>query len=195
VTTVVVAGVSGSGKTRVGAALAERLGWEFVDADDHHPPGNIDKMSAGVPLTDADRAPWLARLNALIRERERQGDDLVLACSALKRAYRARLRDGVDDVLVVHLHVSPELVAARLHARRGHFLPPDLLASQFADLEPPEGDEALVVDADRPVDVVVDHIAATVEGHPTAGSPRSVSRLPDSGDARGGDRGAHRRHR
>lgn len=153
---VVVMGVSGSGKTTVGRALADRLRMPFVDADDHHPPANVEKMRSGVPLDDGDRAPWLASLHAVLSDAEDDGRPVVLACSALKAAYRDRLVAGLGSVAVVHLQVSREVAADRLRRRRGHFMPVDLLASQLDDLEEPQAGEAIVVDADQPLDAVVD---------------------------------------
>jgi carbohydrate kinase (thermoresistant glucokinase family) len=143
-TVVVLMGVAGSGKSTVGRALAGRLGWEFVDGDVLHPPANIAKMSAGHPLTDADREPWLAAVRAWISTHE----DGVIACSALKRRYRDAVRD--DHVLFACLTGTRQLLAARLAGRHGHFLPATLLDSQLADLELPEPDEpAVIVDSDR----------------------------------------------
>lgn len=160
---VVVMGVAGSGKSTVAAALADRLGWRFVDADDHHPPANVDKMRRGIPLDDSDRAPWLAALNDLVRTHQaRAADGLVLACSALTGTYRARLTAGVDDVAIAYLRAEPGLLAARLRARPGHFMPADLLASQLAALEEPTAEEALCLDADRPVDALVDQIVRAI---------------------------------
>jgi len=139
---VIIMGVSGVGKTTAGAILAERLGWGFHDADDFHPKGNIEKMKAGVPLTDDDRLPWLAALRGLIRS---QDTDMVLACSALKQSYRDYLGDGRPDVVFVYLKGDASLVEKRLGGREGHFAGPGILESQLADLEEPEG--ALVVDA------------------------------------------------
>ena len=133
---IVVMGVSGSGKSRVGAALAEALGFAFVDGDDLHPPASIAKMAGGTPLTDADRAGWLDAVAARVRP------GVVVACSALKRAYRDRIRDGAAGrVVFVHLSGSRALLEARLARRRGHFMPPGLLESQLATLEPPGDDE------------------------------------------------------
>lgn len=143
-------GVSGAGKSRVGRAVAEALGWEFVEGDDHHPAANVDKMSRGVALSDDDRAPWLGALNELLTDRERAGADVVLSCSALKRDYRRRLTDGLDDVQFVHLDVPPEVVAARVADREGHFMPVSLVTSQFEALEAPDESEALILDATRP---------------------------------------------
>jgi gluconokinase len=145
---VVMAGVSGSGKTTIGTLLATRLGWTFEDGDALHPPANIAKMRAGVPLTDADRRPWLAALGAWMDQRIESGRPAVVACSALKRAYRDRLCQGRPQVRVVMLDVDEATLAARLTARHGHFFPPKLLASQLAELEPPgPGEPALLVPA------------------------------------------------
>jgi gluconokinase len=159
---IVVTGVSGSGKTTVGEALAERLGWEFLEGDDLHPEANVEKMRRGVALDDADRGPWLDRLHAAIVERLAAGKPAVLASSALKRRYRERLREGLDPgaVRFVHLDVDRATLERRLRERKDHYMPPSLLDSQLADLEAPAADEALVVDATRPVDQVVDDIVA-----------------------------------
>ena len=142
---VVLAGVSGSGKTTVGALLAGRLGWPFTDGDLLHPAANIAKMSHGVPLTDADREPWLRAIAAVMDERIAAGASAVLACSALKRAYRDLLLDGRPAARMAFLEVDRDVVARRLAARHGHFFDPDLLDSQFAALEPPAADEKSVV--------------------------------------------------
>ena len=138
-------GVAGSGKTTVGRALAAHLGWPFADADAHHDAEAVAKMARGEGLTDADRAPWLDRLRALIEQHLAQGEPLVLACSALKRAYRERLARAGEPVRFVWLHAPPEVLAERLEAREGHFAGVALLESQLAALEPPTG--ALLVDA------------------------------------------------
>lgn len=161
-TTVVVMGVAGSGKSAVGRALARRLGWAFVDADDHHPAANVAKMRAGRPLTDADRAPWLAALHDLVADHHARGEDLVLACSALRRTYRGQLAGSVPDVRLVHLDVPRDVLSARLRERQGHFAGVDLLASQLADLETPVDDEALVVDGTAPVADLVERLAAAL---------------------------------
>ena len=150
---VLVMGVSGSGKTTIGERLAARLGARFLDADDFHPPQNVAKMAAGVPLTDEDRSPWLTRLNEALRG-ERSA---VLACSALKEKYRKTLREGVADFRIVHLKGSYDFIHARLATRRHRYMPASLLASQFATLEPPA--DALEVDVTQDVDACVAKIA------------------------------------
>lgn len=150
---IVVMGVSGCGKTTVGRALAQALGWRFVDADDFHPPANVHKMRAGIALDDTDRAPWLARLNAVIRHAIATDAPLVLACSALKARYRERLRERAAGVAFVHLAGDFDTIRARLAARSGHYMPPALLQSQFDALEPPA--EALAVDVREPVEAIV----------------------------------------
>ncbi|OBH07855.1 gluconate kinase [Mycobacterium sp. E2699] len=155
---VVVMGVSGSGKSTVGAALARRLRVPFVDADALHPPANIAKMTAGEPLDDEDRRPWLDRVGAWLAGHRDGG---VVSCSALKRAYRDQLRAHCPDVEFLHLDGSPELIGCRLAARRGHFMPAALLRSQFDALEPLDPDEAgSTADAGRAVDAVVDAFVA-----------------------------------
>lgn len=134
-------GVVGSGKTTVGTLLAQELGWQFADADDFHPAENIRKISQGIPLTDADRAPWLAAMRSAIQQWQKEGKSVVLACSALKHAYREELRAG--DVHFVYLKGDARLIADRLHVRRGHFATDSILESQFADLEEPN--DALAV--------------------------------------------------
>jgi gluconokinase len=135
---IVLMGVSGSGKTTVGRLLAAGLGWPFADADDFHPPANVEKMRAGVPLTDADRGPWLAALRDRVDAAAAAGENLVLACSDLKHAYQEYLEhDFPRDVRYVYLHGSEELIRERLAARTGHFMNPALLGSQFEALEPP----------------------------------------------------------
>lgn len=138
---VVVMGVSGSGKTTMGQALAQGLGWAFVDADDLHPAANRSKMAGGQPLSDADRAPWLDQVAACIAGAG-AGTGVVVACSALKRAYRERLRVADPALAFVYLNPPAAVLAERLARRRGHFMPPALLDSQLATLEPPGADEA-----------------------------------------------------
>ena len=151
----IVMGVSGSGKTTVGRALAARLGWAFHDADEHHPAENVAKMARGIPLTDADRGPWLASLCALITRAMGAGECGVLACSALKQRYRDVL--SIPGVRCVHLRGDIALIRARMEAR-AHFMPVALLESQFAALEAPL--DAIVIDIEPPVDVQVEAIVA-----------------------------------
>lgn len=132
---IIVMGVSGSGKSTIGALLAEALGWPFADADGFHPAANVAKMAAGQPLTDADRWPWLDAIAAHIGASRTAGQPVVVACSALRRAYRERLRAGHGDLIFLHLAGAPEVIATRQAARQGHFMPPSLMASQFATLE------------------------------------------------------------
>ena len=146
--TVLLMGVSGSGKSTVGPALAAELNWPFLDADTLHPQANVAKMASGIPLTDADRWPWFDRIVAEMRRYAAAGKNVVIACSALKQAYRDRLASG-GSVRVVYLKGDAETIAPRLAERRGHFMPPSLLASQFATLEEP--DNAIVVDVREPV--------------------------------------------
>jgi gluconokinase len=149
---IVVMGIAGAGKTTVGRALADSLGWAFHDADDFHPAANVEKMRAGVPLDDADRAPWLATLRELISRLATHGEHGVLACSALKQAYReALLPDGASRTAVafVQLDVAPSVAERRLGERRGHYMQASLVASQIATLEPPL--DALRLDAELPV--------------------------------------------
>ncbi|HVB43115.1 MAG TPA: gluconokinase [Streptosporangiaceae bacterium] len=151
---IVIAGVSGSGKTTVGTLLAARLGWDFVDGDTLHPASNIAKMAAGIPLTDRDRLPWLAAITAWMDERLAAGESVVLACSALRRSYRDRLLSGRPSARLVFLRVDAELAAERLAGRHGHFFDPGLLDSQFAVLDPPvqpaESAVMVVSAADQP---------------------------------------------
>jgi len=153
---VVVMGVSGSGKTTIAALLAGRLQWEFEDGDGFHPAANVDKMHRGVPLTDEDRGPWLRAIAAWIDETRRKGGHGVVACSALKRRYRDVLIGERRDVRLVYLKGDEALIARRIAARHGHFMPAALLHSQFEALEEPGPDEnPIVVSIDaRPIDIV-----------------------------------------
>ncbi|WGL51532.1 gluconokinase [Nocardioides sp. BP30] len=149
----VVMGVSGSGKSTVGAALAQRLRVPFADADDFHPQANIDKMSAGIPLDDHDRGPWLDAIGEWLAAHPAGG---VMSCSALKRSYRDRLRHHARDVAFLHLAGTPEVLARRMAGRPGHFMPPSLLSSQLHTLEPLQPDErGTTLDIDQGVDDLV----------------------------------------
>ena len=161
-TSIVVMGVSGSGKSTVAAGLVERLGWEFAEGDDFHPPGNVAKMSAGQPLDDDDRWPWLRRLADWIGEHERGGRSVVVTCSALKKVYRDLLRDGHPSVWFAHVTVDPDLLRDRVAGRAGHYMPVSLLESQLAALEPLQDDEpgASVSGAGAPETVVDELLAA-----------------------------------
>jgi gluconokinase len=157
---VVVMGVSGCGKSSLGQRLAQALGTEFIEGDRHHPPDNVARMAAGVPLTDADRAGWLDALAGLLAQARREGRPAVLACSALKRAYRDVLRRA-GPLRFVLMTAPREVFAQRLAARTGHYMPPSLLPSQLATLEPPQADEAaIVVDATLPMDTLVHTVLA-----------------------------------
>ncbi len=146
---IILMGVTGSGKTTVGLALAESLHWQFVDADDYHPPANVAKMRAGIPLDDADRAPWLAGLHDAIVRWLQSGTNVVLACSALKQVYRDELLVN-PQMKLVYLRGNAELISQRLSQRHGHYMDPKLLASQFATLEEPHDANIVDVDADVP---------------------------------------------
>ena len=149
-------GVSGSGKTTVAQQLAQHLGWTFAEADEFHPPVNVAKMAAGVPLVDEDRWPWLADLRDWLDARAEAGQDVVITCSALKRSYRDLLRGASPRVRFVHLTASPAVLAERMGRRSGHYMPASLLESQLAALQPLEADEdGVVVDVDAPVPDVV----------------------------------------
>jgi gluconokinase len=172
---VVVAGVSGSGKTTVAALLSGHLGWPFTDGDLLHPAANIAKMAKGVPLTDADRQPWLQAIAALMDERIAAGQSAIVACSALKRAYRDLLLTGRPSARMAFLLIAEEIVARRLAVRHDHFFDGRLLRSQFADLEPPVPDETAV-------------IVVPERGGPEATAEAVIALLNLGGPAAGGDR-------
>jgi gluconokinase len=163
----IVLGVSGAGKTTVGRMLADRLGFEFYEGDDYHSESNRAKMAAGIPLNDEDRRPWLLQIRAEIDRVLARGGRAVLACSALKQAYRDLLRR--EGVHFVYLRVSPECAGERLRTRKGHFFNPTLLDSQFETLEEPQ--DAIVVDAAQPVEQIVEDLARMRPWEQRAGSP------------------------
>lgn len=165
---VVMGGVAGSGKSTVGAALARQLGWVYAEADEFHPASNVEKMSAGTPLTDEDRAPWLAKIAAYIAEICARGDHAVVSCSALKKAYRKTLvGDLAAQVRVVLLNGEESQIAARLQSRHGHFMPPSLLKSQLATLElPSDATDAIVVQVGGPPDAVVQRVVQALITQP-----------------------------
>jgi gluconokinase len=160
---VIIFGVSGAGKTTVGRRLAVELGWRFYEADDFHSHANIEKMRRGVPLTDEDRWPWLEKLRELIQQNLAADENAVLACSALKRAYRERLHVG-KDVKFVFLRGDYALIEKQLRHRRGHFMNPDLLRSQFTDLEEPKpGEDVLRVELGRTPKEIVEEIKTKLD--------------------------------
>ena len=152
---IVLMGVSGSGKTTVGRGLADELGWKFYDGDDFHPRANVEKMARGLPLDDDDRAPWLESLRDLIRSCLARSESAVLACSALKRSYREYLLID-ESVELVYLKGDYELIEERLEGRRGHYMKPKMLDSQFAALEEPE--RGLTVDISLPPEKIIETI-------------------------------------
>jgi len=153
---VLVMGVAGSGKSLIGRKVAEALGCRFADADDFHPAANIEKMSHGIPLTDADREPWLRAMRDAVLQWSAAGECVVLACSALKRRYREQLSGGTD-LKVVYLKGTFDVIHARLRERQDHFMKPEMLASQFADLEEPS--ECIVADVSGPPEEMAAEIA------------------------------------
>ena len=157
----IVMGVSGCGKSSVGKALAQSLGWDFYDADDFHPPENVSKMANGIPLDDSDRAPWLASLHDLISSSLTQNHPGVLACSALKQHYRQQLMEGNDGVQLVYLKGSYDLIWSRMEMRTEHYMKPHMLKSQFETLEEPVN--ALTVDIALTVDEIVKEISRHME--------------------------------
>jgi gluconokinase len=163
-TSIVVMGVSGSGKSTVAEKLAERLGWEFAEGDDFHPQANVEKMRSGQPLDDDDRCPWLRTLADWIGEREKAGQSVVVTCSALKGTYRDLLSEGHPSVWFAHVTADPELIRERVEKRTGHYMPPSLLDSQLATLEPLTDDEpgAPVSGAGSP-DAVVDELLSVLD--------------------------------
>ncbi len=165
-TVAVVMGVSGCGKTTIAQGIAAQLGWAMQEGDALHPPANVAKMAGGTPLNDDDRAPWLAKIAERIDDWRARGVSGVVTCSALKRAYRDILVGGRRDVRIVYLRGDKAVIAARIAARRGHFMPPDLLDSQFATLAPPGADEhPIVVPVDQTREAMIaEAIAALRSG-------------------------------
>ncbi|MBK1658386.1 gluconokinase [Paracraurococcus ruber] len=169
---VLVMGVSGAGKSTVGGLLAERLGLPFADADSFHPPANIAKMRRGEPLTDADRWPWLDAIGSWVDARTAEGSGGVVTCSALRRAYRERLRAGRPALRLLYLAGEPALIGARQAARPGHFMPASLMASQFATLEEPTPEEgAILVSVAPPPEDVVDAAIGRLQDAGASSSP------------------------
>lgn len=160
---IVVMGVSGSGKSTVGAQLADVLGVPFIDGDGLHPESNIEKMAAGTPLTDADRWPWLAEVGRVLRDSGESGEGAIVACSALRRAYRDAILDAAPDALFVHLTGDRDVLARRMSGRSDHFMPTTLLDSQIDTLEPLNSDEpGITIDIDTSVDGVVEAARAQI---------------------------------
>lgn len=159
---VILMGVSGSGKTTIGHLLAGRLGWPFFDGDDFHPPANLNKMAAGIPLDDADREGWLSQLAELIQSHLAENRSMLLACSALKKSYRRRLRLDPRRVRFIYLKGDYDLIQSRMLERTGHYMKPAMLTSQFADLQEPA--DALVVGIAQPLDESVEQILADLAG-------------------------------
>jgi gluconokinase len=157
-------GVAASGKTAVGKRVAQKFNWIFLDADDFHPPANIEKMKHGIPLNDNDRAPWLQRLHDELQHQIAKGHSVVLGCSALKESYRNVLRDEKSPPTFVYLDVDLETIRDRLQHRTAHFFPKELMESQFAALEKPK--DAIIIDARKPLDAVVDQTLHALEELP-----------------------------
>jgi gluconokinase len=158
---VILMGVSGSGKSTVGASLAQRLECPFLDADDFHPAANVEKMKRGIPLNDEDRMPWLRRLHDELEHRLGAGASMVLGCSALKESYRKILEEGLSQIDFVFLDVDQLTLTERLGKRKDHFFPKGLLESQFAALERPQN--ALIVDASRSIEEIIEQIVAALD--------------------------------
>ncbi|MBI3528020.1 MAG: gluconokinase [Betaproteobacteria bacterium] len=161
---VILMGVSGAGKTTIGRILSGKLGWPLFDADEFHSAASIEKMRNGIPLEDADRWPWLDRMNAMLRERDARGESVLLACSALKQAYRDRLSKGTAEIRWIYLRGEFELIRKRMEARKGHYMKAGLLESQFAALEEPR--DALSVDIDDSPNSIADSILRRLQESP-----------------------------
>lgn len=160
-TVAIVMGVSGSGKTTIAAGVGRRMGWRLLEGDDFHPPENVAKMAAGTPLTDADRWPWLRAIAAELDALTARGESAIVACSALKRAYRDVLIGARQKADLIYLKGSRDLIASRMAGRKGHFMPRELLDSQFATLEEPgPAERPIVVPVTPPPDSIVDEVVA-----------------------------------
>lgn len=161
---IVVMGVSGCGKSTVGALLAKRLGIRYIEGDQFHPPENLHKMGLGIPLTDEDRKGWLLELQSQLRTARQAEESAVMTCSALKRSYRDLLREADSELLFIHLVGTREVISARMQKRTGHFMPPVLLESQLRDLEPPGPDErAFGISIDMPLEQLVEEAAKAIQ--------------------------------
>lgn len=159
-------GVSGTGKTSVAQHISDHFGWKFAEGDDLHPAANIEKMSAGIPLNDADREPWLKIISGWMTEQAQAGESTVVTCSALKRKYRDTLRQADGRVIFLHLAGDFETIAARMAARENHFMPTSLLESQFATLETPDDDEEVItIDVAPAKDVVKQNAVQAIENY------------------------------
>lgn len=166
---IIVTGASGSGKSTIGRLLAEKLGWLFADADDFHPAGNVAKLADGLPLTDADRSPWLAALGDWLDEQHRSSHSVVLACSALKRSYRDRLKEGRPQVRILLLHGPNSLIAERLSHRTGHFMKAHMLEGQLSELELPRPEEDVeMISIDATPEQIVSDIVTELNLDPSA---------------------------
>ena len=164
-THVVVMGVAGCGKTTIAEAIRDRRGFVYAEREDFHPQASVDKMRAGIPLTDEDRWPWLRTINQWMRGRAAKGESTIVSCSTLKRAYRDVLRKDVP-VFFVHMVGSEEVIGERMSRRKGHYMPPSLLPSQFADLEPLENDEpGITVSIEGGIDEMIERALAAVDAH------------------------------
>lgn len=159
----VIMGVSGSGKSTIGQALAAKMGCQFYDGDDFHSPENIAKMESGLPLTDADRWPWLDQLAQLIGDQIRQEEPAVLACSVLKRSYRDRLRQDSEGLVFIYLRGSFDVIWDRIQDRKDHYMKADMLRSQFDALEEPDEQEALLVDIDDDADNIISKLIVSLD--------------------------------
>lgn len=169
---IIVMGVSGSGKTTVAKGIAEAMGWEFAEGDDFHPQANVEKMASGEPLDDDDRWPWLELIGAWIDERENAGTDAVITCSALRRVYRDLLRKGRPGVRFAHIEADSSLIQDRLEHREGHYMPPSLLPSQLATLEPLAADEpGVTVSAADTAAMVIENALDALGLHPEGVTP------------------------